>query len=120
MVTCSQQGKHLKEIQKGAWQTFMNMVTCSQQGKGNNMKRTEMYKALNGKRVTCMSKTQLFEDVGIFKSGRMRFTITHFEPLERMEYAETTYYLYKDDIIEDKGEYILIRGDGDRYIRIFH
>ena len=78
------------------------------------MKRTEMYKALNGKRVTCMSKTQLFEDVGIFKSGRMRFTITH------LEYATTAYYLYKDDIIEDKGEYILIQGDGDRYIRIYH
>ena len=84
------------------------------------MKRTEMYKALNDKRVACMSKTQLFKEVGIFKSGWMCFTVTHFEPLELMEYAATTYYLHKDDIIEDKGEYILIHGDGDRYIRIFH
>lgn len=84
------------------------------------MKRTELYKALNGKRVACMEKTRLFKDVGIFKSGRMCFTVTHFEPLERMEYAATTYYLHKGDIIEDKGGYILIRGDGDRDIRIFH
>lgn len=84
------------------------------------MKRTELYKALNGKRVACMGNNRLFKDVGIFKSGRMCFTVTHFEPLERMEYAATTYYLHKGDIIEDKGEYILIRGDGDRYIRIFH
>lgn len=84
------------------------------------MKRTELYKALNGKRVACMGNNRLFKDVGIFKSGRMCFTVTHFEPLERMEYAATTYYLHKSDIIEDKGEYILIRGDGDRDIRIFH
>ena len=84
------------------------------------MKRTELYKALNGKRVTCMSKTQLFKEVGVFKSGRMCFTVTHFEPLERMEYAATTYYLHKGDIIDDKGEYILIRGNGDKYIRIYH
>ena len=50
----------------------------------------------------------------------MKFTIAHFEPLERMGYTETTYYLYKDDSIEDKGDYILIQGDGGRYIRIFH
>lgn len=84
------------------------------------MTRGELYKRLNGKRVACMEKTRLFKDVGIFKSGRMCFTVTHFEPLERMEYAATTYYLHKGDIIEDKGEYILIRGDGDRDIRIFH
>lgn len=84
------------------------------------MKRTEMYKALNGKIVACKAKTRLFEDVGVFKSGRMCFTITHLEPLKRMEYALTTYYLHKGDIIEDKGEYILIRGNGDRYIRIYH
>lgn len=84
------------------------------------MTRSELYKKLNGKRVACMEKTRLFKDVGIFKSGRMCFTVTHFEPLERMEYAATTYYLHKGDIIEDKGEYILIRGDGDRDIRIFH
>lgn len=84
------------------------------------MTRGELYKRLNGKRVACMEKTRLFKDVGIFKSGRMCFTVTHFEPLERMEYAATTYYLHKGDIIEDKGGYILIRGDGDRDIRIFH
>lgn len=84
------------------------------------MKRTEMYKALNGKRVACMAKTRLFKEVGVFKSGRMCFTVTHFEPLERMEYAATTYYLHKGDVIEDKGGYILIRGNGDRYIRIYH
>ena len=84
------------------------------------MKRTELYKALNGKRVACMKKDRLFKDVGIFKSGRMCFTVTHIEPLRRMEYMATTFYLHKGDIIEDKGEYILIRGDGDRYIRIFH
>lgn len=84
------------------------------------MTRGELYKRLNGKRVACMEKTRLFKDVGIFKSGRMCFTVTHFEPLELMEYAATTYYLHKGDIIEDKGEYILIRGDGDRDIRIFH
>lgn len=76
-----------------------------------------MYKALNGKRVACMSKTQLFKEVGIFQSGRMCFTVTHFEPLE---YAATTYYLHKGDVIEDKSEYILIRGNGDKYIRIYH
>ncbi len=81
------------------------------------MTRSELYKALNGKRVACMAK---FKEVGIFKSGRMCFTVTHFEPLERMEYTATTYYLHKGDVIEDKGAYILIRGDGDRYIRIFH
>lgn len=84
------------------------------------MTRGELYKRLNGKRVACMEKTRLFKDVGIFKSGRMCFTVSHFEPLKRMEYAATTYYLHKGDIIEDKGEYILIRGDGDRDIRIFH
>ena len=47
----------------------------------------------------------------------MCFTVTHFEPLKRMEYAATTYYLHN---IEDKGEYILIRGNGDKYIRIYH
>ena len=84
------------------------------------MKRTELYKALNDKKVACMEKTKLFKEVGIFKSGRMCFTVTHFEPLKRMEYAETTYYLHKGDVIEDKGEYILIRGTGDKYIRIYH
>jgi hypothetical protein len=84
------------------------------------MKRSELYKRLNGKRVACMEKSRLFKDVGIFKSGRMCFTVTHFEPLERMEYASTTCYLHKGDIIEDKGEYILIHGNGDRYIRIYH
>lgn len=84
------------------------------------MKRSELYKRLNGKRVACMEKSRLFKEVGIFKSGRMCFTVTHFEPLERMEYASTTYYLHKGDIIEDKREYILISGNGDRYIRIYH
>ena len=84
------------------------------------MTRSELYKKLNSKRVACMAKTRLFKEVGVFKSGRMCFTVTHIEPLQRMEYEATTYYLHKGDVIEDKGEYILIRGDGDRYIRIFH
>ena len=33
------------------------------------MKRTELYKALNGKRVTCMEKTKLFKEVGFSKVG---------------------------------------------------
>lgn len=84
------------------------------------MTRSELYKSLNGKRVACMEKTRLFKDVGIFKSGRMCFTVYHFEPLKRMEPFKTTFYLHKGDSIDDVGEYILIRGDGDRYIRIYH
>ena len=67
-----------------------------------------------------MSQTQLIKDVGVVKGGLMSFTVTHFEPLKRMEYDETTYYLHTADIIEDKGEYILIRGNDDKYIRIYH
>ena len=84
------------------------------------MTRSELYKRLNGKRVACMEKTRLFKDVGIFKSGRMCFTVSHFEPLKRMEPFKITFYLHKGDSIEDVGEYIRIRGDGDRCIRIFH
>ena len=84
------------------------------------MTRSELYKKLNGKTVACLANNRLFKDVGIFKSGRMCFTVSHFEPLKRMEPFKTIFYLHKRDSIEDVGEYILIRGDGDRYIRIFH
>ena len=72
------------------------------------MTRSELYKELNGKKVACMENDHL-TDVGIFKSGRMCFTVTHFKPLKYMEYVETTYFLHKGDYIEDLGKYILIR-----------
>lgn len=75
------------------------------------MKRTEMYKKLRGKRVACLSCTRYdsIESAGIFKAGRMSFTVTHTRPLRRMEPMETKYYLYPDDEIEDTGKYITIR-----------
>ena len=75
------------------------------------MKRTELYKKLKGKRVACLTCTRYnyVESAGIFKAGRMSFTVTHIEPLRRMEHMESKYYLYPDDEIEDTGEYITIR-----------
>ena len=84
------------------------------------MTRSELYKKLNDKRVACMGKILRYKEVGVFKSGRMCFTVSSFKPLKRGEFTATTYYLYKSDVIEDKVEYILIRGNGDRYIRIFY
>ena len=79
------------------------------------MKRTELYKKLKGKRVACLTVTRYnyVEATGIFKAGIkagiMSFTVTHIEPLRRMEVMESKYYLYPDDEIEDTGEYITIR-----------
>ena len=75
------------------------------------MTRKELYKKLNGKKVVCKSKTRFSngEKMGIFKSGRMSFTIKHIQPLKRIEYSETKYFLYKNDEIQDLGECILIR-----------
>ena len=49
----------------------------------------------------------------------MCFTVKHFEPLNRIEYASTTYFLQKGDYIEDLGEYILIRRGIHDYMFIF-
>ena len=83
------------------------------------MTRSELYKKLNGKIVTCMENGRI-ADAGIFKSGRMRFTIMRFKPLKRMVAAETTYFLRKGDYIEDLGEYILVRRSTNNYLFIFH
>lgn len=82
------------------------------------MTRTEMYKALEGKRVSCV-RGCLITAVGIFSKGRMSFKINHFEPLNRMEPITTTYFLQKGDYIEDLGEYILIRRGNHDYMFIF-
>ena len=73
------------------------------------MTRKELYKKLDGKRIACVGNSHIFKDVGIFKRGRMSFTINHIQPLKRMEYLETKYFLYKEDTIYDLGTYILIR-----------
>ena len=49
----------------------------------------------------------------------MSFKINHFEPLNRMEPVNTTYFLQKGDYIEDVGEYILIRRGTHDYMFIF-
>lgn len=72
------------------------------------MTRKELYKKLNGKRVACVGNSHIFKDVGIFKSGRMCFTVRHIEPRREIEYLETKYFLYKEDTIHDLGNYILI------------
>lgn len=46
------------------------------------MKRTEMYKALEGKKVACMEGC-LVSDVGIFHKGRMCFTVKHTDAMSR-------------------------------------
>lgn len=84
------------------------------------MTRSELYKKLNGKTVACLENNSLFRYVGLFKSGRMCFTVTHFEPLKRMEPNKTTYFLRKGDYIEDLGEYILVRRSTNNYLFIFH
>lgn len=81
------------------------------------MTRTEMYKALEGQRVSCVKGC--FATVGIFSKGRMKFTIKHLEPLNRMEPFETTYFLQKSDSIEDVGNYILLRRGTREYMYIF-
>ncbi len=83
------------------------------------MTTSELYKKLNGKTVACMENGRM-ADGGVFKSGRMRFTVTRFKPLKRMEAAVTTYFLRKGDYIEDLGEYILVRRSPNNYLFIFH
>lgn len=82
------------------------------------MTREEMYRKLKGKKVACMQNGRI-KDVGIFKSGRMSFTVAHTRPLKRMEYSETKYFLYKGDEIQDIGEYILIRRGTEYSLFIF-
>lgn len=82
------------------------------------MKRTEMYKALEGKKVACMRKCHI-DNVGIFHKGRMAFSITHFKPLKRAEPSCTTYFLQKGDYIEDLGKCILVRRGTNDYMFIF-
>lgn len=82
------------------------------------MKRTEMYKALEGKKVVCMQNCRV-DAVGVFHKGRMAFSIDSFKPRKRTEVACTTYFLQKGDYIEDLGEYILIRRGTHDYTFIF-
>lgn len=82
------------------------------------MTRAEMYKALEGRKVSCMQGCSV-SDVGIFHKGRMCFTVKHFEPLNRMEPINTTYFLQKGDYIEDAGEYICISRNHKFYMFIF-
>lgn len=82
------------------------------------MKRTEMYKSLEGKKVTCMCDDHT-ADVGIFHKGRMAFSISHLKPLKRTEPSCTTYFLQKGDYIEDAGEYICISRNHKFYMFIF-
>lgn len=83
------------------------------------MTRTEMYQALEGKKVACM-EDGLITEVGFFHKGRMCFTVKHFKPLNRIEHDSTPYSLRKWDYIEDFGEYILIRRGTYDYLFIFH
>ena len=82
------------------------------------MKRTEMYKALEGKKVVCM-RNGYVDAVGVFHKGRMAFSIESFKPRKRMEADCTTYFLQKGNYIEDLGEYILIRRGTHDYTFIF-
>lgn len=82
------------------------------------MKRTELYKALEGKKVICMRDCHT-ADVGIFHKGRMSFSITHFKPLNRTEPSCNTYFLQKGDYIEDVGKYICISRSSKFYMFIF-
>ena len=87
------------------------------------MKRTEMYKKLRGKKVSCISCTRYksADSAGIFKKvGRMSFTVTHMRPLRRLEPTKTKYYLYPDDEIEDSGEYITVRRGNLGLLFIFY
>lgn len=58
------------------------------------MKRTEMYKALEGKKVVCMRDCRIAK-VGVFHKGRMAFSITPFKPLKRTDASCTTYFFTK-------------------------
>ena len=82
------------------------------------MKRTEMYKILEGKKVVCARNNYVY-DVGVFHKGRMSFSITHFKPINRTEPSCTTYFLRKEDYIEDAGKYICISRNHKFYMFIF-
>ena len=83
------------------------------------MTRSELYKALEGKKVVCR-KDCYTTDVGVFHKGRMAFSITHFKPLKRIEPSCTTYFLQKGDYIEDAGKYICISRNNKFYMFIFY
>ena len=82
------------------------------------MKRTEMYKALEGKKVVCMRDCRIAK-VGIFHKGRMAFSIVPFKPLKRTDTSCTTYFLQKGDYIEDLGKCILVRRGLHDYMFLF-
>ena len=82
------------------------------------MTRSELYKALEGKKVVCKRDWRT-ADVGIFHKGRMAFSIAHFKPLKHTEPSCTTYFLQKGDYIEDVGKYICISRDSKFYMFIF-
>ena len=82
------------------------------------MTRSELYKALEGKKVVCR-KDCYTADVGVFHKGRMSFSIIHFKPLKRTDYSCTTYFLRKGDYIEDLGKCILVRRGLHDYMFLF-
>lgn len=82
------------------------------------MKRTEMYKALEGTKVVCMQNGRI-DEVGIFHKGRMAFSITPFKPLKRTDASCTTYFLQKGDYIEDLGKCIMVRRGTNNYMFLF-
>lgn len=82
------------------------------------MTRTEMYKALEGRKVALVEGGRV-TDIGIFHKGRMCFTVEHLNPLDIIEYSSTTYFLQKGDTIEDLGASILIRRGTQDYLSIF-
>lgn len=82
------------------------------------MKRTEMYKALEGKKVVCMRGTSIYA-VGVFHKGRMSFSIEHFKPLKHGESSCSTLFLQKGNYIEDLGKCILVRRGTHDYTFIF-
>lgn len=84
----------------------------------NTMTRTEMYKALEGKKVVYMRNSRIVA-VGVFHKGRMSFSIERFKPRKHAESDCTTHLLQNGDYIEDLGEYILIRRGTHDYTFIF-
>ena len=82
------------------------------------MTRSELYKALEGKKVVCMRDCRIAK-VGIFHKGRMAFSITPFKPLKRTDYSCTTYFLQEGDYIEDLGKCILVRRGLHDYMFLF-
>ena len=79
---------------------------------------SELYTALEGKKVVCMRDCRI-ATVGIFNKGRMAFSITPFKPLKRTDSSCTTYFLRKGDYIEDLGKCILVRRGLHDYMFLF-